>query len=302
MAALDFPSSPTDGQVYNNYVWSASKGAWQANPVTSEVAVISPTAPSNPKAGDIWYNSDDGCTYVYYYDGDSYQWVASRNDATFSSTLGPRLTNLEMASPVVMASAAARNAAFPTPAQGNSVFRSDMGYVETYFALYNSSTNVGGATPAGWYPTTGKMPKIVATRNATDWSITGGQYNAISSNTYWTTTLTQGGAGNWSTGITIPFAGVWRVTFHLGAVAGGVTTASGWKINNTSTPGSWVDLYGVINTVSSGLSGTSVITRAFNANDVLSFFMYGQSTFTWVGTTGSVMPGQVVLEYVSPAQ
>lgn len=98
MAALDFPSSPTDGQVYNNYVWSASKGAWQANPVTSEVAVISPTAPSNPKAGDIWYNSDDGCTYVYYYDGDSSQWVASKNDATFSSTLGPRVDALEAGS------------------------------------------------------------------------------------------------------------------------------------------------------------------------------------------------------------
>lgn len=95
MAAMDFPSSPTNGQVYGNYVYSTSKGAWQARPVTSEVAVISPTAPSNPKAGDIWYNSDDGCTYVYYYDGDSYQWVASRNDATFSSTLGPRLTTLE---------------------------------------------------------------------------------------------------------------------------------------------------------------------------------------------------------------
>ncbi len=95
MAAMDFPSSPTNGQVYGNYVYSTSKGAWQANPVTSEVAVISPTAPSNPKAGDIWYNSDDGCTYVYYYDGDSYQWVASRNDATFSSTLGPRVDTLE---------------------------------------------------------------------------------------------------------------------------------------------------------------------------------------------------------------
>jgi len=95
MAAMDFPSSPTNGQVYGNYVYNTAKGAWQANPVTSEVAVISPTAPSNPKAGDIWYNSDDGCTYVYYYDGDSYQWVASRNDATFSSTLGPRVDALE---------------------------------------------------------------------------------------------------------------------------------------------------------------------------------------------------------------
>ena len=99
MAAMDFPASPTNGQVYGNYVYSTATGAWLANPVSQQVAVISPTAPTSPKAGDIWYNSDDGCTYVYYYDGDSYQWVASRNDATFSSTLGPRVDALEQGSP-----------------------------------------------------------------------------------------------------------------------------------------------------------------------------------------------------------
>ena len=98
MAAMDFPASPTDGQVYQNYKYSTATGAWLANPVSQQVAVINPTAPSSPKAGDIWYNSDDGCTYVYYYDGDSYQWVASKNDATFSSTLGPRVDALEQGS------------------------------------------------------------------------------------------------------------------------------------------------------------------------------------------------------------
>lgn len=95
MAAMDFPSSPTDGQAYGNYVWSAAKGAWRANPAPSEVAVVSPTAPSNPKTGDLWYNSTDGDVYVYYYDGDSYQWVQVKSDATLSSTLGNRVTTLE---------------------------------------------------------------------------------------------------------------------------------------------------------------------------------------------------------------
>ena len=35
----------------------------------------SDVAPSSPADGDLWYNSSDGRTYVYYNDGDSSQWV-----------------------------------------------------------------------------------------------------------------------------------------------------------------------------------------------------------------------------------
>ena len=37
---------------------------------------ISDTAPSNPVAGDMWYDSSDGSLSVYYTDADSSQWVA----------------------------------------------------------------------------------------------------------------------------------------------------------------------------------------------------------------------------------
>ena len=36
---------------------------------------ISTTAPSSPTAGDLWYNSNKGRTFVYYDDGSSSQWV-----------------------------------------------------------------------------------------------------------------------------------------------------------------------------------------------------------------------------------
>lgn len=39
-----------------------------------------------------------------------------------------------------------------TPAQGDQVYRIDLGCEETYYNLYNVTTNPGGATPAGWYP------------------------------------------------------------------------------------------------------------------------------------------------------
>lgn len=36
---------------------------------------VSDTAPGSPSAGDLWWNSDDGTLYVYYFDGSSSQWV-----------------------------------------------------------------------------------------------------------------------------------------------------------------------------------------------------------------------------------
>lgn len=68
------------------------------------------------------------------------------------SELVPRIVSLENASPRNVASAAARNALFPAPVQGNTVFRNDLGFSETYYELYSVS-NIGGATTAGWYPT-----------------------------------------------------------------------------------------------------------------------------------------------------
>lgn len=50
-----------------------------------------------------------------------------------------------------VANAAARNALFPAPVQGDTVFRRDLGITETYRATYSAS-NTGGASPAGWYP------------------------------------------------------------------------------------------------------------------------------------------------------
>lgn len=52
----------------------------------------------------------------------------------------------------VVASATARDTLIPSPVQGDSVWRSDKGYIERYRAAYNVSTNPGGMVVAGWYP------------------------------------------------------------------------------------------------------------------------------------------------------
>ena len=58
-------------------------------------ATISTTAPSTPSAGNLWYNSNLGRTFIYYSDGDSSQWVdaAPFNIPTTSLTPGRTDTN-----------------------------------------------------------------------------------------------------------------------------------------------------------------------------------------------------------------
>lgn len=73
--ALDFPSNPTDGQTYDNYVWSDSKGVWLSKKEQAPIAITSPTLPSNPKNGDLWLNTSNGLVFAYYDDGTSSQWV-----------------------------------------------------------------------------------------------------------------------------------------------------------------------------------------------------------------------------------
>lgn len=53
--------------------------------------------------------------------------------------------------PPVVANSTERDAKFMSPYQGLQVWRDDLGVVETYYGLYNSSTNPGGRNSAGWY-------------------------------------------------------------------------------------------------------------------------------------------------------
>ena len=50
------------------------------------------TPPSNPLAGNLWYNSEDGRLYIYYEDADTSQWVDASPDS-WDPTSYPDLTN-----------------------------------------------------------------------------------------------------------------------------------------------------------------------------------------------------------------
>lgn len=78
MTALNFPLNPSDGDTFGNYIYNGTRGVWsvQANvPGVSSRYQISATAPTTPQNGDMWFNSTDGITYMYYVDGDSSQWI-----------------------------------------------------------------------------------------------------------------------------------------------------------------------------------------------------------------------------------
>lgn len=91
--------------------------------------------------------------------GTSSQWVQVRANSALEATILTRMsavesraTNLEASNPVVVGSVAARSALFPAPVQGNTVFRTDLGYMERYYTAYDAVNNPSGTTgTVGWY-------------------------------------------------------------------------------------------------------------------------------------------------------
>ena len=82
--ALDFPASPTNGQAYGSYTYDSTLGAWRSKGVAQAATYVSASAPSGPVSGDMWYNTNDGTTYVFYNDGDTAQWVELRSEVATS--------------------------------------------------------------------------------------------------------------------------------------------------------------------------------------------------------------------------
>lgn len=81
---IQFPNTPTNGQVYSGYYYDSTLNAWKASPVGAGPASISDTAPSGAIHGDMWYNSADGTMYIYVNDGTSSQWVEIHSNTAAS--------------------------------------------------------------------------------------------------------------------------------------------------------------------------------------------------------------------------
>lgn len=74
---FDFPSSPSNGQIYaptNGPIYVYESPIWKIMPSTALVPTQD-TAPSSPADGQLWWKSSNGVLYIWYEDGDSGQWV-----------------------------------------------------------------------------------------------------------------------------------------------------------------------------------------------------------------------------------
>ena len=71
-------------------------------------------------------------------------------DITAAMATGISAQLAKLAAAGIVNSTSERDALYPTPIQGNAVFRRDLGRRETYYEAYNATTNPGGRSPAGW--------------------------------------------------------------------------------------------------------------------------------------------------------
>jgi hypothetical protein len=174
MTALNFPATPSDGDTFDNYIYDGVKEVWRIQPNIPGISSrfkVSATAPTNPADGEVWLNSTDGNTYIYYSDGDSAQWIEiggttgnppdldSLNDVTITSPTTDQLlrwngtawvngtanTN-SIADGAVTASklantagavmvfddSAARTAAIPSPSEGMVTYLKDTDSLEQF--------------------------------------------------------------------------------------------------------------------------------------------------------------------------
>lgn len=81
------------------------------------------------------------------------------------------------------ASSAARTSALASPTQGMMSYLTDSNSYWQYYEAYNSGTNPGGASVAGWYPAEGTV-LFAGKRNNTSLAIPTGAYTVVSFNTF----------------------------------------------------------------------------------------------------------------------
>lgn len=85
---------------------------------------------------------------IFYADNSTEMSVADIT-AAMADSIDAQITRLESAG--IVGSDGERDALYPNPVQGNTVFRSDLGIRQTYFAAWNASTNPAGrGLTAGW--------------------------------------------------------------------------------------------------------------------------------------------------------
>jgi len=98
---------------------------------------------------------------IYYADTSEKLLVANISYAEAVS-IGDKLQSIKADTAFAVANEAARTALYPSPTQGDAVWRNDLKIEQRYYGLY-SATNPGGKSIAGWYVSSSSYATIVPT-------------------------------------------------------------------------------------------------------------------------------------------
>lgn len=139
-------TTPVNGQWYV----IALRRTWATNTAALVAIAGATTTTTTPTAPPTSFPTLNTNTGVLTDQPIAWAWCNSANTTVVVYDI--RLKAVKSLPPVV-ANANERDAKFMSPTQGLQVWRDDLGAVETYYGLYNSSTNPGGRDAAGWYTT-----------------------------------------------------------------------------------------------------------------------------------------------------
>ena len=155
--ALNFPNSPTNGQVYldvstgNRWAWDSANTCWKSTSVFTQAITVAASAPGDPVVGQLWWNQDYGRLLVYYNDGTSTQWVdASPSDYTSTQAFNQSNNAYALANAsfnmangsYTTANAASANASAAIFNVGPAFFQANTAYTKANNALANTSGTV----------------------------------------------------------------------------------------------------------------------------------------------------------------
>lgn len=198
-------------------------------------------------------------------------------------------TQAALLRPGAVASAAARDAAIPSPLPGQRVWRSDLGREEMYLNI------ASGAVQNGWYPTAGVMPAAILFRTAAASFTTAGwgvPWETVKSNVGNCLTPNSG-----NTSHTVNQAGRYRVTIQ--ALQGNTATYYNVRLVVNGTGYVTAPALGTASGGSATLLTTDVV---LTAGQTLSVIFHSGANVTGIATTND--SGQatfMTVQYLGPA-
>jgi hypothetical protein len=166
--------------------------------------------------------------------GSSAQWVQVKANSALEASILTRLSavearipRLEQVTAIRVLSQAQRDALFPSPTQGNAVFRADLGYEQQYFEAFDPVEVPDGTTGTpGWYKKINPL-EIVPAKTGAYTVASGDEDTLIELNGTFTVSIPTDATFNFLVGAEINLLNIGTGAITVAAVTPGTTTVNG---------------------------------------------------------------------------